>query len=68
MSKQTSDRSDQEPPARFGEALLERALFGSRWILAPFYVGLVLSMAALLVSRSGAANAMTGSESPSNSR
>ena len=49
MSKQTSDRSDQEPPARFGEALLERALFGSRWILAPFYVGLVLSMAALLV-------------------
>ncbi|MFM7052486.1 MAG: TIGR00645 family protein [Planctomycetota bacterium] len=32
-----------------GERVLERTLFGSRWLLAPFYLGLVLSMVALLV-------------------
>jgi len=31
------------------EAALERGLFGSRWLLAPFYVGLVVSLAMLLV-------------------
>ncbi|GGH07907.1 UPF0114 protein YqhA [Alsobacter metallidurans] len=31
------------------ERLLERFLFASRWMLAPFYVALVFSLAALLV-------------------
>lgn len=36
-------------PSSAGEALLERTLFGSRWLLAPFYLGLVVSIFALLV-------------------
>lgn len=37
-------------PARASavERLIERAIFGSRWLLAPFYLGLVLGLAALL--------------------
>ena len=31
------------------ESALERGLFASRWLLAPFYVGLVVSLAMLLV-------------------
>lgn len=31
------------------ETLLEKFIFNSRWLLAPFYVGLVLSIAILLV-------------------
>jgi uncharacterized protein (TIGR00645 family) len=31
------------------ERLLERFLFSSRWLLAPFYVGLVVTLAALLI-------------------
>ncbi len=31
------------------ETLLERFIFNARWLLAPFYVGLVLSIAILLV-------------------
>ena len=31
------------------EMLLERGLFASRWLMAPFYVGLVVTLAALLV-------------------
>lgn len=31
------------------ETRLERALFASRWLLVPFYVGLVLALALLLV-------------------
>jgi uncharacterized protein (TIGR00645 family) len=31
------------------ERRLERALFASRWLMAPFYLGLVLALAALLV-------------------
>lgn len=31
------------------ERLFEDALFGSRWLLAPFYVGLVFSMLLLLI-------------------
>lgn len=31
------------------ERMLEKFLFGSRWLLAPFYVALVLSLALLLV-------------------
>ena len=32
------------------EKFIERGLFASRWILAPFYVGLVGSLVALLIS------------------
>jgi uncharacterized protein (TIGR00645 family) len=32
------------------EGFLEAALFASRWILAPFYVGLVISLALLLLA------------------
>ncbi|QFU17610.1 TIGR00645 family protein [Microvirga thermotolerans] len=31
------------------ERILERFLFGSRWLLAPFYVGLVIALALLLM-------------------
>lgn len=31
------------------ERVLERGLFGSRWLLAPFYVGLVIALAMLLI-------------------
>jgi len=31
------------------ERLLEQAIFGSRWLLAPFYLGLAASLAALLI-------------------
>src|SRR5579872_4940985 len=31
------------------ERWLERGLFASRWLMAPFYVGLALALAALLV-------------------
>lgn len=31
------------------ERLLERGLFASRWLMAPFYVGLVLALVVLLV-------------------
>lgn len=31
------------------ESSLERALFASRWLLVPFYVGLILALALLLV-------------------
>jgi uncharacterized protein (TIGR00645 family) len=32
------------------ETLLERILFNSRWLLTPFYIGLVLALAMLLVA------------------
>jgi uncharacterized protein (TIGR00645 family) len=32
------------------EILIERVLFNSRWLLAPFYIGLVLSLVMLLVA------------------
>src|SRR5258706_3284953 len=32
------------------ETVLEQALFKSRWLLAPFYLGLVLSLAMLLAA------------------
>ena len=37
---------DQTPVA---ERWLEALLFSSRWLTAPFYVGLVVALAALLV-------------------
>jgi uncharacterized protein (TIGR00645 family) len=41
------DGSGRATPA--SERLLERALFGTRWLLVPFYLGLALSLLALLV-------------------
>ena len=32
------------------EHVIERGLFASRWLMAPFYVGLVIALAALLVT------------------
>jgi uncharacterized protein (TIGR00645 family) len=44
------ESSDNPPPRRHtAERWLEAALFGSRWLMAPFYVGLVLALVALLV-------------------
>ncbi|HEX8980589.1 MAG TPA: YqhA family protein, partial [Parasulfuritortus sp.] len=31
------------------ETALEKLIFGSRWLLAPFYLGLVLALGLLLV-------------------
>lgn len=45
----TSHEDDQDRVPPVPERLLERVLFGSRWLLAPFYVGLGLSLIALLV-------------------
>jgi uncharacterized protein (TIGR00645 family) len=35
------------------ETVLERLLFGSRWLLAPLYIGLVLSIILLLIKFAG---------------
>jgi uncharacterized protein (TIGR00645 family) len=40
-----TDPSTKPGPERW----LERGLFASRWLMAPFYVGLVVALAALLV-------------------
>jgi len=36
------------PPSSKIEIVLERVLFASRWLLAPFYLGMILALAALL--------------------
>jgi uncharacterized protein (TIGR00645 family) len=36
-------------PSRSAEHWLERAIFASRWILAPFFVGLIIAMLVLLL-------------------
>ena len=36
-------------PHTVAERLVERTIFASRWLLAPFYVGLVFSLAVLLI-------------------
>jgi uncharacterized protein (TIGR00645 family) len=42
--------SDSErAPGPTVERLLERGLFASRWLMAPFYLGLVLALGAMLV-------------------
>jgi uncharacterized protein (TIGR00645 family) len=44
--------NDSNPPARtapIAERTLEFGLFNARWLMAPFYIGLVLALAALLV-------------------
>ncbi|MFL6690778.1 MAG: TIGR00645 family protein [Alphaproteobacteria bacterium] len=37
------------PPRNWMEKYLEIGLFGSRWLLAPFYAGLVIALAMLLI-------------------
>lgn len=37
------------PPRNWIEKYLEAGLFGARWLLAPFYVGLVIALAMLLI-------------------
>jgi uncharacterized protein (TIGR00645 family) len=39
----------EQPQGTWIERALEAGLFGSRWLLAPFYVGLVVALAMLLV-------------------
>src|SRR3981081_106934 len=39
---------DLRPDRRTVERWLEAGLFSSRWLMAPFYVGLVMALAALL--------------------
>lgn len=41
--------ADSPGAGRRVEHRLERALFASRWLMAPFYAGLVLGLAALMV-------------------
>jgi uncharacterized protein (TIGR00645 family) len=41
--------ADSRGAGRRVEHRLERALFASRWLMAPFYAGLVLGLAALMV-------------------
>lgn len=43
------DHSKSKPQPGFLESVLERGLFASRWMLLPFYLGLVVSLVALLV-------------------
>lgn len=44
------DRADQTPAA---ERWLEATLFASRWLMAPFYLGLVLALLAMLIVFAG---------------
>ena len=37
------------PKSNLLEALIERTLFASRWLLAPFYLGMVVALGAILV-------------------
>ena len=50
-TKETDMTEPTQSPRRrpILEHLLEHALFRARWLLAPFYVGLVLALAAVLV-------------------
>jgi uncharacterized protein (TIGR00645 family) len=41
------DKSSE--PQLAAERMIERAIFASRWLLAPFYVGLALSLMVLLI-------------------
>lgn len=60
--------SDKPSPAQRIETMLENLLFSSRWILAPFYLGLALSLIVLLIKFLAelfhiAAHAFTATES-----
>ena len=47
MANEPTTKPPQPKPA--AELILELGLFRSRWLMAPFYVGLVVALAALLV-------------------
>jgi uncharacterized protein (TIGR00645 family) len=44
-----AEAGDLTPSRRAAERWLEAALFASRWLMAPFYVGLVIALVALLI-------------------
>ncbi|MEY2714497.1 MAG: hypothetical protein RIT24_840 [Planctomycetota bacterium] len=46
---QITDKQASKSKPGLVESILERGLFASRWLLLPFYVGLVVSLVALLV-------------------
>ena len=50
MAKKPSQSAEYQanPPLKRAENALETVLFNSRWLMAPFYLGLVLSLAVLL--------------------
>jgi uncharacterized protein (TIGR00645 family) len=41
--------TDRHAPATSAERLLENTIFASRWLLAPFYLGLALSIVVVLI-------------------
>jgi hypothetical protein len=47
MTDQPAPHRDH-PALKRGERVLENVLFNSRWLMAPFYLGLVISLAVLL--------------------
>jgi uncharacterized protein (TIGR00645 family) len=46
-------RDDRPSRTPIAERWLEATLFASRWLMAPFYLGLVVALAALLVVFAG---------------
>lgn len=44
-----SDTSASKPPSQRIERGIEKALFASRWLMAPFYMGLMIGLFALMV-------------------
>jgi len=44
-----SDNSKPDTPSERIERGLEKALFASRWLMAPFYIGLMIGLLALMV-------------------
>jgi uncharacterized membrane protein YqhA len=47
-SRQKPEAPTMPQPRSKLEVTLERVLFASRWLLAPFYLGMILALAALL--------------------
>jgi uncharacterized protein (TIGR00645 family) len=49
MESHEQPRQERTSLSRLAERRLERTLFSARWLMAPFYLGLVLALIALLV-------------------
>jgi uncharacterized protein (TIGR00645 family) len=47
--KPPAKRAPRSHAARFAERWVERGIFSSRWLLAPFYLGLVVALVVLLL-------------------
>jgi hypothetical protein len=63
-----NDKPARHAPATKAELFLENAIFASRWLLAPFYLGLALSIVVVLITFMAeffhlAAHAFTATES-----